>query len=117
MADDHEARRRALASLPRNMRALGIVWFRDREHYERCKKAFPDRASMLSYEDWFERAEKMLKQLRDQGTVVHLIELDLDELMAWCRSRGVEPDVQARNTFTAIKAAQIDNTGKPDAVD
>ena len=117
MKDDREARRRALASLPKNMQALGIVWYRNREHYERCKKAFPDQASMLSYENWFERAEHTLQTLRNQGTVFHLIELDLDELMAWCRSRGVEPDIHARNAFTALRVAEVDKADKPDAVD
>ena len=97
-----------LPPVPPNALSVSFPWYRDRDHYDRCKGACSDAALMPSYEHWLQRTEQAVKQLRDDGVVVHCIELDLDLFLAWCRAHKFKPDRHARAGFAAASAPEID---------
>ena len=105
-----------LPPIPPNAKSVSLPWFHDRAHYNHCKQALAKHSSMLPYDDWLDRTQQAVQQLRDQGVVVNLIEFDLKAFLSWCKANKIKPDAQARAGYVSIVAGERDARGNPDAV-
>lgn len=82
-----------------------MVWYRE-EDWARLKEIFAD-GDLLpkSYADWLVRAEKMKKEAEAAGDAVIKVFIDPETFPAWCESKGIAMNSEARSQL-AIEVAQ-----------
>jgi hypothetical protein len=77
----------------------GACWYRA-EQWDRLLEIAVDGDSLeQTYADWLANAEKALGELSELGVVVEKIDVDVEELLAWCRAQGREVDSAARAAY------------------
>ena len=82
---------------------LGVAWYR-REQWNRLLEISTDRDKIgNTYEEWEANAEKGLRMAARPGVVLRKVDIDVEELLKWCRSQGRPVDGAARSIFTAEK--------------
>jgi len=83
---------------------LAIAWFRS-EQWERLLSVSSDQSSLEgSYEEWRVNAEEQIAGLQAEGFEVKKIEVDVEELVNWCRIKNVPIDGGSRSEFAAHKS-------------
>lgn len=81
----------------------GILWWKLKQ-WERAKKMSSDSHVFDdTYQDWKKGAEKALKNFHDLGIKVYKIEIELDELVKWCKDQKMPFDSKARSKFVSMK--------------
>ena len=86
---------------PSGQLKLGIAWFR-LEQWSRLLEISEDREDLEeSFAEWESLAEEKLRDLRAQGLDAEKVTIDLEELLAWCKSRGLSVDASARSQYVA----------------
>ncbi|MGE3923383.1 MAG: hypothetical protein AB7G13_10670 [Lautropia sp.] len=86
---------------PTPTRLVGIAWYR-MDRYARAIEAFSDGIAFpKTHAAWRQKAVRMERELKRQGSVPVRIEIDPDAFVAWCAARGLAPDSVARNRFIA----------------
>jgi hypothetical protein len=95
--------------------ATGIAWYR-RDQWARLRELAADADKLdEAYEDWLAGAQKTIVQMTAAGVHVRRVDIDLDELVRWCRYEGRRLDSAARAAFAAerlrsgLKRANSDN--------
>jgi len=80
---------------------IGLAWF-DREQWKRLTEVVSDRSTLDdTFEDWERGARDAVAQMRAEGHRVKEVPINVDQLMAWCRLRGVAPDSSSRAEYVA----------------
>jgi hypothetical protein len=88
---------------PKGPVPVGIAWYRPWE-WQRLRELAPDPGVMLdTHAEWLEVASKHLADMKQQGFLVVKVDIDVEELAAWCRQRGLPMNGAARSKFTALK--------------
>jgi hypothetical protein len=86
-----------------NSMIFGVAWFNP-EQYQALLKVAADKDKLeTTHSEWLVHANKALRQLRSQGMKVEPVEIDIDELVAWCQERGIPLDSSARSQYAAEK--------------
>jgi hypothetical protein len=86
---------------PSGQLKFGIAWFRP-EQWSRLLEISEDREDLEeTFAQWESLAEEKLRDLRAQGVDAEKITIDLEELLAWCKSRGLSVDATARSQYVA----------------
>ena len=86
---------------PSGQLKLGIAWFR-LEQWSRLLEISEDREDLEeTFAEWESLAEEKLRDLRAQGLDAEKVTIDLEELLAWCKSRGLSVDGRARSQYVA----------------
>ena len=86
-----------------NSTPTGIAWYR-RDQWTRLRELAPDVEKIEeSYEDWLAGAQTALVQLAVAGVRAQRVDVDLDELVRWCRGEGRPLDSAARAAFVASR--------------
>ena len=81
----------------------GIAWYR-RDQWTRLRELASDADKLEeSYEDWLAGAQKTLVQMGVAGVHAQRVDVDLDELLRWCRAEGRAFDSAARAAFVAAR--------------
>jgi hypothetical protein len=84
----------------------GVGWYRA-EQWERLREISADREKLEeTYEDWVASAEESLREMRKVGLYAEKVEIDVEELLAWCRAQGRDVDGKARAQYAAIMLRQ-----------
>jgi diphthamide synthase (EF-2-diphthine--ammonia ligase) len=112
----NKKRVKALRSAGRQI-VTGAAWYRS-EQWTRLLEAASDRQALEpTYAEWQSNAQKAIADLTRQGIEIRKVDIDLDELLAWCRGKKCSVDAEARAAFTAEKLQQHDRKrrGKGDA--
>lgn len=79
----------------------GCAWYRA-EQWARLREVSVDREDLEeTYADWVAAAEESLRKMRQVGIYAEKIEVDVEELLAWCRALGREVDGAARAAYAA----------------
>ena len=79
----------------------GIAWYR-RGQWARLRELAADADGLEeAYEDWLAGAQKTIVQMMATGVRVRRIDIDLDDLVRWCRDEGRPLDSPARAAFAA----------------
>jgi len=79
----------------------GIAWYR-RDQWARLRELATDADRLEeAYEDWLAGAQKTIVQMTAAGVRVRRVDIELDELVRWCRHEGRPVDSAARAAFTA----------------
>jgi hypothetical protein len=88
-----------------NVSVVSIFWIR-RDDYGRFLDICSDADQLPpTYEKWLYRTDKHLKRLTRRGREIIKVEVDLDEFVAWCRSKGLNVDGNARSEYANVVAA------------
>jgi hypothetical protein len=86
----------------------GCAWYRA-EQWEWLREISVDRDELgETYEEWVVNAEESLQKMRQAGIWAEKIEVDVEELLAWCRAQGREVDGAARAAYAAEMLRQRD---------
>jgi len=92
---------------------MALAWYRP-EQWERLRAISADRDRLEeSYEQWREVTEQTIEQLQREGVVVERIDVDVEELVAWCQANGLTLDGAARANFAAEKLRRSHEVGEP----
>jgi len=90
---------------------VGIAWYK-REDYETLKRLFTDGENLpTTYDDWLNRAESLLNQLRRNGQAFRKVYIDPNKFPGWCAARGLDIDAKARTRFSAENAGMLPQHG------
>ena len=80
---------------------LGVAWYR-REQWNRLLEVAKDRDNLEdTYEEWEANAERGLGRLTRPGFVPKKIDIDIEELIRWCKLKNRPVDGAARSIFAA----------------
>jgi hypothetical protein len=86
---------------PSGQLKFGIAWFRP-EQWSRLLEISEDREDLEeTFAEWEVLAEEKLRDLRAQGVNAQKITIDLEKLLAWCKSRGLSLNASARSQYVA----------------
>ncbi len=80
---------------------VGVCWYRQ-DQYERFLASADDRDTLEdTWADWQITADRVLRQYRARGLNIRKVEIDLDDLLAYCRIEGRPNDAAARSSYVA----------------
>jgi hypothetical protein len=83
----------------------GIAWYR-KEDYQRLLELFEDGQKLpATYEQWLQAANGLFERLKSQGVSVQRVYLYPNDFAAWCRSRGLNINADARMKYAAAFVA------------
>ena len=82
---------------------IAYAWYR-REQWALLRGASVDSDCLEEfYDDWLPFAEKSFKQRKADGLDIHKVDVDVEELIEWCREKNLPLDGAARASFAATK--------------
>ena len=89
-----------------SQRVLGVGWYRP-EQWTLLLSVSVDRDELEStHAEWLSSAESSLKTIREAGYNPVKIDIDVEEMIAWCKKNGVPVDGNARAHFIVDKTRQ-----------
>ena len=89
----------------------GVAWWRP-EQWARLRDIVADPDALEdTYEEWLAMATKELARLAKQGIVLAKVDVDVEELLAWCNEQGRAVDGEARAAFAAAKLQERESQG------
>lgn len=88
----------------RNTRVvMGVAWNRP-EPWARLLDISVDRDQLeATHAEWRKHADKQLKRLRREGLDVRRVDVDVEELVAFCEKKGMDVNSEARAAFASDK--------------
>jgi len=90
-----------------NLAGVGLAYYKKKD-WNRFIETIDDRESMHdSWKEWHKSYIKTKKTLISQGFIVNDVVVDIDELQAYCKMRGIKNDGEARSQFASMKQSQI----------
>jgi hypothetical protein len=114
VTEDYLAERASRGSRDKFERAMakvadtvtGVGWYRA-EQWERLREISADGEKLEeTYEDWVASAEESLREMRKVGLYAEKVEVDVEELLAWCRAQGRDVDGETRAQYAAVMLRQ-----------
>ena len=86
----------------------GVAWYK-REQWELLKSAAPDTDELKeTYDEWLEFAKHSFKVIWDTGIDLVKVDIDVNELIEWCRNEARPVDGAARTSFVIKKMKEQD---------
>lgn len=83
-----------------------FVWFQP-DDWQCLKETIEDPSTLDdTYQEWRSSAESAIAELRANGLQVQKIFIKISKLLAWCESKGIQPDGKARSEYAAFLAQQ-----------
>lgn len=84
----------------------GVAWYRA-DQWPRLLEVSVDHSELgRTYAEWQAMATKGLAELARAGVWARKVDVDVDELVEWCRSEGRPVDGAARAAFAVLKLRQ-----------
>lgn len=74
-------------------------WFASREDYEEIRRISVDGESMLDYDAFVSKLERLIQETEKHGTLTTKVNIEPAGLLAWCRANNREVDTYARITY------------------
>ncbi len=80
---------------------IGIAWFRP-DQWERLREVSADSVELeADHNDWLGHAEKTLFELHTQGMNVVRVDVDVEDLLHWCRTKQRPVNAESRSKYAA----------------
>jgi len=87
--------------------AVGIAWYR-REQWPRLLEISADRSDLEdSYDNWLVHVTEAFETMRNEGLDPVKVDVDTEELLAWCRRRNLPVSAKARARYVTEKVQKI----------
>lgn len=98
----HSVKRKRVKTIPAHLfptPKAGVAWY-GREQWERLRTIADDPENFHdTYEEWLANAQARTRDLKQKGVSVQRVDVDIDELRAWCEEQQCKLDGQARANF------------------
>jgi hypothetical protein len=88
-----------MADKPSSGMRVGVAWYRDSEWEKLRQLAADPEVLEETYAEWTKVYEDAIRQLRASGLVPERVEIDVEELRAWCTAQKCPLDGTARAAF------------------
>ena len=83
--------------------AVVVAWYRP-EQWDRLRAVAADPEKLLdTFAEWLNVAESTLQNLRAAGIQPYSVDVDVEELLLWCKQQGVPLDQAARSRYAREK--------------
>jgi len=90
---------------------IGVAWYKP-EQWDRLREISVDRKDVeFTYEEWLKNAQKTLGGLLLSGLDIEKYEVDVEALLAWCKSKNIPVDGKARSSYVSEKVREKDIGG------
>jgi hypothetical protein len=84
----------------------GVAWYR-REQWERLREVSEDTDNLdETYDAWLETAERLLRDGIPADVQVEKIDIDVEEVLAWCNVRGLPMNGNSRSRFVSERVRE-----------
>ena len=91
---------------PDSTMVTGFAWF-DKEQWQRLAEIAEDREVLDdSFETWERNALHALRNIERQGQRVEKVYVNVDELVSWCREKGVPVISKFRADYVTLLLRQ-----------
>ncbi len=86
----------------------GIAWFRA-DQWQLLRSLATDAGELEeTHEEWVKIAEKTIEDLAKQGVLARKVDVDVNELQAWCLAQKKRPlDSSARAAYAATRLREL----------
>jgi hypothetical protein len=85
---------------------VGLAWYKP-DQWDMLLEASVDRDDLEdTYFEWVQVATEGEARMKEMGMHVRRVEVDVPELIAWCREEGIPLDNKARSSFATMKLEQ-----------
>ena len=92
--------------------AAGVAWYR-RDQWPRLLEVAEDADELEdTYEGWLQIANERFKTFKVPGVLLKKVDVDIEELIAWCAERGRPVNGSARSEFVAEKVQEMTEEGR-----
>jgi hypothetical protein len=96
----------------KNESPIGLAWY-SREQWELLKQAADDADGMDdTFSQWERNAQNAHRVLRQSGYAVEIVDVDVAELLGWCKSQRRPLDGEARSEFVLEKLQENRHPGR-----
>jgi hypothetical protein len=87
--------------------AAGVAWYR-RGQWPRLLEVAEDADELEeTYDGWLRMADERFSSFKVPGVLLKKVDVDVEELIAWCAERGRPVDGSARSEFVAEKVQEM----------
>ena len=103
----------ALESMDKDkeLESVGVAWYLA-DQWELLRERADDPEVLVErYEDWVEQADRMVALFKSQGMRVVKVEVDVEEVVAWCKAGGRPFDSKARAEYASETLRKRDLPG------
>ena len=88
--------------------AVGMAWYRP-DQWDALRVVSSDSEELeATFREWEEYASVQYEDLRKAGINIQKVDVNVPELVAWCKARGVPVDSDSRSEFAADKLRMHD---------
>jgi hypothetical protein len=85
----------------------GIAWFRANQ-WQLLRSLATDAEDLEeTHEEWVKIAEKTIEDLARQGVLAQKVDVDVNELQAWCSAQNRPLDSSARAAYAAAHLREL----------
>ncbi len=83
-----------------------VAWY-SREQWSILKQVSVDAEELEdSYDEWEQNAEQAIQKFIAKGMRIRKVDVDVNELVKWCKNKGVSIDGAARSQYAVEKGAK-----------
>jgi hypothetical protein len=87
---------------------IGVAWYR-KEQWDTLKMVTDQPEAIEdTYEEWFENAKEMKKKLELSGITVNEVDIDLGDVLNWCRNKHVSVNSNSIAEYVAFRLRELD---------
>jgi hypothetical protein len=84
----------------------GVAWYRP-EQWARLREVSEDVENLdETYEAWVQTAEQLLRDGIPADVTVEKIDIDVEEVLAWCNVRGLPMNAESRSRYVSERLRQ-----------
>ena len=84
----------------------GVAWYRP-EQWERLREVSEDVENLEeTYQEWLQTAERMIRDGIPANVRVEKVDIDVEEVLAWCNAQGLAMNAEARSRFVSERLRQ-----------
>lgn len=91
-------------------RVLGIGFYRREQWPLLIETAVDSHLLEKTYDDWMAVLDSSIEKIRASGLEPELVDIDVEELLAFCEAEGLPNNAATRSRFISILASQRDKT-------
>ena len=86
---------------PGDKLVAGICWY-SAEQWPRLREVAADRGELEeTHEEWLAMMKRSLRSFREAGMPYQLVEIDVEELVSWCKRKGKPINGSSRSEYAA----------------
>ena len=85
---------------------LGIGFYRSDQWPLLVKTATDSHLLEKTYDEWMEILDSSIEKIRANGLEPRLVEVDVEELLVFCKKEGLPNNASTRSRFISVLASQ-----------